>query len=434
MGWLLPLEPLGVGTEQIEALSSYLYRLATSHGVTTGQLLGHITRRYKDEITQSGRAFCSVIPANYIRPNASTKTLINLLSLSTGQPQSVLSTMTFLALEEGLDRPKNTFSKSFRWCAICFDEALRHGIEPYYKLSWQVLGVDACIHHNSPLRASCPTCGTDQKGIKFSSSITTCGQCKGDLWIPLKDEMPLSDPMSLGSDILELIREIAASDKLKFPAGGVSKFISDIYQSAWESQREIELWKKIPRDECIRFDDRDEEVTLLSARRIAFRLDVSLSDLLLGNSEATCRSFCFGADFDLPAPIKKKPRVRLKEREILLKDLRSLKVEEMHPPPSLKGVSKLLGISVGAMQYHFFQEAEQIVLRSTEFSTREHEIEILRMKELVLDTIVNWDSASEKQISRKAVLKKLYAGNNGSKHVLRKEINGVFDILGLGGR
>jgi len=57
----------------------------------------------------------------------------------------------------------------------------------------------------------------------------------------------------------------------------------------------------------------------------------------------------------------------------------------------------------------------------------------LRMRTAVLDTIVNWEDSSEKPISRKAVLKHLYAGRNGSKNALRKEINNVFDVLGLGG-
>ncbi|MBP7880539.1 MAG: TniQ family protein [Acinetobacter sp.] len=432
MSWLLPLEPYGLGTEQIEALPSYLYRLAISHGVTTGQLLGHITNRYKDEISQSEKAFCSVAPVNFIRPNTSTKTLINLLSLSTGQSRSVLSTMTFLALEDGLNRSNNTFTKSFRWCAICFEEALKYGIEPYCKLSWLVLGIDGCILHNSPLRTACPTCGAAKNGIKFSISITICAQCNGELWIPMANEMPFSDPMSMGSDVLELIHEIATKPELKFPAGGVSKFVSDVYNSAWKSERELELWKKIPRDECIRFDHSEEEVTLLSARRIAFRLDVTLSELLLGNSKETCKSFCFGADFDFPKPIIKKSRIYLKKRAELLKDLRSLKVEEMDPPPTLTYVSKQLKVSVGALRYHFFQEVNKILIRRSEFSKLEQERVILKIRSLVLDTVVNWAQLSEKSISRKAVLRYLYEINSGAKHVLRKEINCVFDTLGMG--
>lgn len=436
MSWLLPLQPLGLGTEQIEALPSYCLRLASTHGITPAKLLYHYYQWKSldrtDETSERSKILRALSPIVYVRPNSSTKAMIKLLSDATGQPYKILETMTFLALEYGINRPVNTFANTFRWCPLCFKEAHKLGLTPYYKLSWQLLNIEACNIHKSRLRYTCGKCNAWQTGTKFTSSIGNCADCGASLWLPC-DKYIKHDPTSLGSDVLDLIQFMASNAGMKFPSEGVLKYISEINDSEVLTDREKNLIEKIPHEEYLVLTDRRKNVSLEAARRIAFRLDVGLADLLLGNSKNTSRSFCFGGDYDLPDPIKVKERVRLKKRDCLLRDLRKLNLDEIIPPISLRAVARTLGVSVGALQYHFPKEASKIVARSSEYIAIEREKVLLRMRTTVLDTIVNWENFSEKAISRKAVLKQLYIGGNGAKNVLRKEINNVFDVLGLGG-
>lgn len=436
MSWLLPLRPQGLGTEQVEALPSYFLRLASSHGITPAKLLYHYYQwkslDSSDETSERSMRLQAHSPVIYVRPNSSTRAMVKLLSDATGQPYETLETMTFLALEYGLNRPVNTFSKTFRWCPLCFKEAHKLGLTPYYKLSWQLLNIEACNIHKSRLRYTCGTCNAWQTGTKFNSSISNCANCGASLWLPT-DNYIEHNPAFLGSDVLDMIQCIASNPGIKFPSEGVSKYISEINDAEELTDREVDLRKKIPKEECLIHVDRRMNISLETARRIAFRLDVGLVDLLLGNSKNTSRSFCFGGDYDLPDPIKVKERIRLKKRDSLLGDLKKFNVHERIPPLSLKAVARVLGISIGALSYHFPKEVSKIVARFSEYSAIEREKVLLRIKTTVLDTIVNWDKSNESPISRKAVLKQLYKGRIGSKNALRKEINNVFDDLGLGG-
>jgi hypothetical protein len=430
---LLPLRPIGLGGAEIEALPSYLQRLGSAHGLTSGQLIGRLASRHSAAITQSLGAFCNVAIIQFLRPNDTTESLVAAMAEATGLDSPLLRSMTFLPLRQALDRPLSTFAPSFRWCPLCFADADSLGQEPYFKLSWQLLGMQGCALHGAPLRERCPSCDSKQRGTWRPSSISVCQACKLSLSLPLSTEKPLSDPMYLGSDLVELVRHIGSTPGFLFPADGVSKVVSDLYDSAWQAEREADLWKKIPRDECIRFHDRTEPITLLSARRVAFRLDVPLVDLLLGESQNVCRSFCFGADFPLPNPIRPKSRHRIGNLAEVRRRFIEFATVEIEPPISLLESATKLGVSTGALRYHFPQEVAEIGLRMAQFRAREAARKTQNIRKVVLDTIVQWPADLQVPLSKKAVLRILLEATELPKHGLRMEISHVFDTLGLSG-
>jgi hypothetical protein len=424
---------MGLGGAEIEALPSYLQRLGNAHGLTAGQLIARLATRHSATIAQSPDAFRNVAIVQFIRPNDTAEALVAALGAATGLAADLLRSMTFLPLRHALDRPVSTFAKSFRWCPLCFSDADSLGQDPYFKLSWQLLGMQGCIVHNAPLRDRCPSCGSLQHGTRRRSSLSACQACKHLLSLPLATEAPLTDPMFLGSDLVDLARHIGSTPGFQFPPGGVSKVVSDLYDAAWQAEREIALWKKLTRDECIRFHDRTEPVTLQSARRVAFRLDVPLVDLLLGESHNVCRSFCFGGDFPLPKPIRAKPRHRIDNLAEVRRRFIEFSTMKIEPPVSLLESATELRVSTGALRYHFPQEVAEIGFRMAQFRAQDAARKALSIRKVVMDTIVQWPRDLQVPLSKKAVLRVLLEATDLPKHGLRLEISHVFETLGLNG-
>ena len=430
---LLPLRPIGLGDAEIEALPSYLQRLGSAHGLTSGQLIARLATRHSSAINQSLDAFRNVSVIQFLRPNDTAESLVEALGEATGLAVDLLRSMTFLPLRLALDRPLSTFAKSFRWCPLCFSDAETVGQEPYFKLSWQLLGMQGCALHAAPLRDRCPCCDSKQHGTSRQSSLNACQTCKRSLSLPSPKEEPMTDPMLLGSDLVELVGHIGSTPGFQFSTGGVAQVVSDLYDSAWEAEREIELWKKLPRDECIRFHDRTEPVTLLSARRVAFRLDVSLVDLLLGESRNICRSFCFGGDFPLPKPMRAKPRHRISNLSEVKRRFIEISTMRAGPPISLLEAAAELGVSTGALRYHFPHEVAEIGQRLVQFNAQEATRKAQSIRKAVMDSIVQWPRDLQVPLSKKAVLRLLLKTTELPKHGLRMEISHVFVTLGLKG-
>jgi hypothetical protein len=72
MGSLLPLRLLAAGTPDVEALPSYLIRLAASHAVTTGHLLRVLLTGPESSTSNLAAGIQSQPFAGLVRPNSTT--------------------------------------------------------------------------------------------------------------------------------------------------------------------------------------------------------------------------------------------------------------------------------------------------------------------------------------------------------------------------
>ena len=146
MPYLFPLSLRGVGTLDVEALSSYIYRLAIAHGVSTGRLLTHILSWYGADHPEAREGLSSIYSTGdlsiYIRPNHGTLQMVNLLAHTTGNDR--LRCGTFLALQDALDRSVNVFSQRVRWCQACMAEFHKLDDPGYFKLLWHLKAVTHC--------------------------------------------------------------------------------------------------------------------------------------------------------------------------------------------------------------------------------------------------------------------------------------------------
>ncbi|WP_081063714.1 TniQ family protein [Burkholderia multivorans] len=165
---LYPVEPISVGTADVESLPSYLCRLAVTHCVSLTDLLHRISR-----------AFGWAAPSKSFWKGRNLSRMDDVAE----RYACALSEMTSV---ERLDlltlRPwRNVIAHSSqapatsRWCAACFQDDLLSGGTPYFRLAWDVGDVTVCLKHRVRFVDACPDCGNT--GARNNAVCVVPGWC-----------------------------------------------------------------------------------------------------------------------------------------------------------------------------------------------------------------------------------------------------------------
>ena len=332
----------GSGTEDIEAISSYIYRLSELHSTTAGGFVSALAQRSD---TFAARSVLAASTVMLVRPNPTSATVAAALAAALGRDASELEPTTFLALSDALDRSMNTFAPKSRWCAACLAEQQHDGRPAHYLLLWQLTALRACHRHSVRLRERCPACNKHQDSYRQRASLARCVFCDHAL-----DKVSRSDLELQGNeaDLVELVRELSQRPGLRFPAGGVARVVGSAFDEAWAGEQESRLYRRAQLDDCIRFSNPSEPVTLASARRLALLLQLPIAKLLSGDLTGTTRPLFDpddGAARSQPTGKRTKIGASLRGRLSVFLDTCSREV------PSLRRVSEALGASTGALRY-----------------------------------------------------------------------------------
>jgi transcriptional regulator with XRE-family HTH domain len=168
----LPL--IGVGSIEVESLTSYIARLAGEHCVSPRKLfceeiLAQVGR-YSHYLSNS--PFFSAHTVNGIGEIAEvTVKVLERLTL-----QQNLCYMTFLVWREVF--AYNQLLRSHRaWCASCYQEQLTEQKYVYDPLIWSVEAVLTCHRHNELLCQSCPHCGGQLAFLAERYRPGYCSKC-----------------------------------------------------------------------------------------------------------------------------------------------------------------------------------------------------------------------------------------------------------------
>jgi hypothetical protein len=328
---------------------------------------------------------------------------------------------TFLFLSPALARSPKSFSNHLRWCPGCLHDQQASGVPAHHKLSWLLSDVKTCEVHQVVLRESCPHCDLTPSPAGGWWDLTLCPSCNGALDKITHSDTLDASPEGIAPDLLSVVEGIASRSE-PFPPGCVNRYVDRVFSEAWASEREMELWKRLPKDECIRYAEANEPVTLGAARRIAFRLEVPMLELLEA-SRPTLQSFGFANDAPLPAPMQPTRKPHSIGRELLRFRLHR-KLDWMSrgcaPPRSLRQIARSLSVSVGAIQHHAADLAEQIINlyaghRASEASRRRNEAAA------AVRQCLGSDRKGE-PLSKKGVLRDLRSTTRLPKNLLMAEI------------
>lgn len=413
---LLPLKMFGTGTADVEAFPSYLVRLAASHSVTTGHLLRLLLGEADDPSLAAG--IQSQPFAGLVRPNKTTKQVLERTSEYVIESLVNLSQGTFIQLLPALQRSSNSYSRSVRWCPACLDEQVASHQEPHLKLVWFFNDMAICGTHRIKLRDRCPTCARPARPMNRWPSIAICQSCEAPLTVVCADDVIQLKPEAAAPDLYRLVGDLAGQS-IPFPQGGVNRYIDQVFHTAWASNREQELWSRLPRDDCIRYALPGEPVTLPAARRIAYLLEIPISELLEGMAPVV-QSFGFASEQFLPAFMRPAKRASGVDRKALNTYL--LNLLEVGTPISLRQAAREMGTTVGAMRYHFPCLVSRLSTAWAEYLASELIRKRTSARDATFEAILSWRLRHIKPVSRKALLAELFRETGIPKNVLREAI------------
>lgn len=162
------LSPMGLGTPDVESLTSYFCRLAHSHSMTARNLAiwvrGHFGHPTPDEFKWYRRSFSGM--------SAESEECATWLAELTGVGELERLTLTPW---RHLVASSCLAPKTDRWCPACFQEDMASGRPPYLRLSWEVAPVTVCARHKCALVSACPRC--QKTNIRNRASTVVPGYC-----------------------------------------------------------------------------------------------------------------------------------------------------------------------------------------------------------------------------------------------------------------
>lgn len=252
------------------------------------------------------------------------------------------------------------------------------------------------------------------------SELHLCARCGANLYSP----PTISEvKKNLFAPVGDLVEHIATHPGVRFPRSGVSRVIEQLLHDAWEIEAEAELFRLLPRDECVRFANASEPITLLSVMRIAFWLHLPVSQLLLGRLGGTSRSLLLSASERLPRHISHGPRKRICAPDDIAGQLNDrIDSSGGQGVPSLRQLARELGVSVGGLRYRYPELLDRAVIASRTHRAGQREAVDRQIHDYVADSVSRSASNVGASLSRKALLREIRAKSGLPKNRVRRAI------------
>jgi len=183
---LYSLEPIGIGTPEVESLSSYLNRLAQAHCVTVSALIAHElvphidtpaaakARRAPSPSRGVPRGLGLLLAQRIYGLGRTAATWVDGLEVLTGRRD--LRFLTLLTWRDVLP-DRQVFSPLLRWCPACFDAWLTTGDTLYDPLLWKLNPITICVRHQRLLRSRCRACQQRLTTFSGRSRPGYCSRC-----------------------------------------------------------------------------------------------------------------------------------------------------------------------------------------------------------------------------------------------------------------
>lgn len=339
------------------------------------------------------------------------------------------STLWFM--DSAIGRSVNELVPGFRWCPECLREMEQLGQEPYFKLIWHMSGIEVCPTHRASLISACDFCRCKQTSYKKYYSIGYCQRCGQKLSLRKKtpsivDVSPSWEPT--GGDLLQLFTDLADSGHAPLPEDGIMRSLEQLFDYYWLQDREDELYRLITRDQYLALIHRQVPISLKVARRIAYRLGLSLHTLMSGN--AHCSSAVLNSSWvcELPPSFMEHAAKTRRDHRKVMKKLRKI-VSSAERPPSINGLATMLNVSVGYLEYRFPVMVREVVARHQAFVAEVRRKQHLAAQKAAICYFVSEEYSSYPK-SRKQAYKVLRAETGLPKFMLKQVIQKAYDLLG----
>lgn len=427
---LFPIELGGIEGRDVESLPSYLYRLSHAHGYSVGEILRALYRHASSNCNIEFNATLShhIKPSELVRPSKTTSLVKLLLEKYTGQD---LSLSYLWILEKSLGVSNGEIAKGFRWCPECLHEMHNLGIEPYFKLIWHVKGVSACPIHRTPFQQRCASCGDDQSTYLRNGPIHLCQSCRKPLY-ERERRLKISDIAdtweNIGVDVVEIFARMSEIPIKEFPENGARISIKCLLDYYWAHDRENEFYGSLDRDELLAYIFNQKQISLKSARRIAFRLGVPLYDFLAGRAKDMTMSLDGQLFCQLPPGFLEVSKKVKKDHQAIQKRIKRF-IKSSSVPPSIKQVADAVGVSKGYLEHRHSALLSHLVAERAKYNNalkvEQHHLAIREALSFFLGKKYECDNRSKRSAYRV-----LRSETNLPKAILLSGIDKAFEALG----
>jgi len=354
---LYSLEPMNVGTAEVESLTGYLARIAEAHCVTVSDLAG--TELSSSEcptplFARSCKKRSNFFYTQLYSLNGITDVPRKWVSaLETATSRQGLSDLTLLAFAD-LFSESHLFRNVSAWCPSCFERRRHCGVR-YESLSWAVGIVTVCPLHRKPLEEICPHCHRRSRPLTAYTRPGYCSRCRGwlgsasgstatsvsesdfkrEIWIAESiGDLLAAAPRLKGSPLREHLRTNLSACVESATSGNLLAF-ADITQT---SRGALRYW--------VSGTHRPQIGALL---RMCYKIGVPVTQLL-GDPAA--------GNFDIALRNNRGIQARRRGAEVRLA-LESALAEE--PPPSVSDVARRLHFAIGERLYQIDRTRSEII-------------------------------------------------------------------------
>lgn len=340
MSFYFQVQPQGLGTAEVECLSSYLHRLAHAHGASFHQFMEHLRHWRLSTLGQPLSRHDSIRYNGYSRE---VPPLLETLQAGTGLAN--LAGCTLIALRDVCAGNAVGALKGTRaWCAACYRQAERNSDVVYDRLYWQIQGISRCSIHSLELSQRCGACEAVQRNNSGKTALSLCERCGESLAVDSGRLAPATKQDAVASQAEALLAYTSSSPISRFRLAQLGEFTSTLltlYPRRVLVEHFGELFHK--RYSTLRL----QLGTLLD---LAAKLNISIVDILTDGSRAASQ---MAIPFDLPA--RKEPVLRPrseKERRERALELLEEATKKGPPYPPLASIIALADIPPGSVFYH----------------------------------------------------------------------------------
>ena len=362
---LYSLKPVGIGTSQVESITSFISRLAEAHCVSVRKLMLHIILPLYGKAYLPGRAEDSNTTAfwkdAYALNGTSNSAYDFVCVLEQLTCHKSLRFLTMLTWADVLSC-RYLLRQTKAWCPFCYQEWQVNAMPIYEPLLWSLGAITICLCHNHQLQKCCPYCKRDSSMLAAQIRPGYCPRCGAWLGISLVPQQNaiddlLEDELKWQRYVIQTVGEmLAVSPALPSPphresiaqtiAENLECFadgkVSVLARKLHLSRRTIRDWKQgvqIPQ--------------LGSLLQCCNALDISPLDLFNVNTSA--RIDTHQKNLPLAIEIKGKKRYRVLDVEKIRKELEAELLTTQEPPTSMSAVARRLNYDHSYLRKHFLE-------------------------------------------------------------------------------
>ncbi|RYF31954.1 MAG: hypothetical protein EOO23_00790 [Comamonadaceae bacterium] len=353
------LEPLGLGTGEVESLLSYLCRLAVSHSTSTLSLSRAVAQHFEHDVEEQFDWFHRHLSGI----GDSALTWSSALSAMTSLPR--LDRLTFLHWKDVIAQNGLPIVSKGQFCPQCFADDRNNGKTPYFRLAWESKSVSVCNVHRCRLTQHCPSCSKDN--VRHAASLVVpgwCTKCGAFLGCEAQNHamQPAIKPVELWqarqiSDLLQAQGQLQGMPKRQVLIDSISHIIGTMdggkcahfAKRLGISKSTIHYWLQT-----------DNTPTLEASLRVASQSGIGLAKLLSGDLlswSAPSEGQQLALALFKPEVRQRAPRREIDWNEVELQLQKSL---SLPTPISVREISRRLCIEPRQLYLNFNQTTRQI--------------------------------------------------------------------------